>query len=401
MLDIFSMRSFFKFILSAIFVLMSTEDMMAYDCEVDGIYYNLRDGEAVVTYNSENRYSGSVTIPGSIIYEGKTYTVSKVGSSAFSNCEDLISVDMPNSITEIDNWAFQRCKNLASVKLSSNLKNISYMAFYECSQISSMSLPEGLETIGNEAFESCRNLSSINMPNSVISVGFRAFRWCDKLSTPLYNQRLFVFCPTSTQGQYAIPDGIQVVCSSAFEYCRTSSVVIPNSVTVIGSNAFCASSIESVTIPQQVKIIESYTFDRCYKLKKVVLPSSLDSIGNGAFNQIYDGIDVYCYATTPPSTTKANQSPSSFDLNLLTKSTLHVPAASIDKYTECYQWSEFGKIVALTDEELAAGIDADVKISNSSNIIYYDVSGRQHNVLQQGINIIQKSSGKRVKVMKR
>lgn len=85
----------------------------AYDVEIDGIYYNLSFEEkmAKVTYESyrSESYSGSVSIPSSITYQGKTYSVTSIGYSAFAYCSNLTDVDIPNSVTSIGNSAFYGC----------------------------------------------------------------------------------------------------------------------------------------------------------------------------------------------------------------------------------------------------------------------------------------------------
>ena len=68
----------------------------AYDFEVDGIYYGIKDNEAVVTFKEiffdhgavphhYSDYSGNVVIPSSVTHDGKTYPVTAIGSSAFNN----------------------------------------------------------------------------------------------------------------------------------------------------------------------------------------------------------------------------------------------------------------------------------------------------------------------------
>ena len=55
-------------------------------------------------------------------------------------------------------------------------------------------------------------------------------------------------------------------------------------------------------------------------------------------------LDVYCYAEKVPST-ESNAFNGSYPKN----ATLHVPDASIDSYKATEPWSDFGKIVALTE----------------------------------------------------
>ena len=83
----------------------------AYDAKIDGIYYILSRGDATVTYRDDsfNSYSGTVEIPATVTFNGKTYTVRRIGERAFRNCTGLTSVTIPNSVTNIDYFAFDRC----------------------------------------------------------------------------------------------------------------------------------------------------------------------------------------------------------------------------------------------------------------------------------------------------
>ena len=83
----------------------------AYDAKIDGIYYNFSGNNATVTYrsNSYNSYSGTVVIPEIVTYKGKIYSVTSIGSLAFSDCSGLTSVTIPNSVTSISNDAFYKC----------------------------------------------------------------------------------------------------------------------------------------------------------------------------------------------------------------------------------------------------------------------------------------------------
>ena len=101
-----------KKIVCILFVLLSFTTAHAYyDAYIDGIYYNLNseDKTAEVTKAYGNpSYSGSVSIPENITYDGVIYTVKSIGF-AFMNCTDLTSVTIPNSVTSIGVEAFSGC----------------------------------------------------------------------------------------------------------------------------------------------------------------------------------------------------------------------------------------------------------------------------------------------------
>ena len=100
----------------------------AYDVELDGIYYDLTEDGAIVTNRSNyvyNSYSDAVVIPPSINYGGVTYPVTAIGDMAFDSCENLTSVDIPNTVTSIGNNAFKNCRSLQkALKVSENLPSI-------------------------------------------------------------------------------------------------------------------------------------------------------------------------------------------------------------------------------------------------------------------------------------
>lgn len=161
-----------KFLFSAMMA-MSSLASFAYDFEVDGIYYAITSETNLtveVTYKSKSYhypssynaclYTGSITIPETVVSNGKAYTVTGIGAWAFgtisgiddfrSNMHNLKSISLPSTIEYIANTAFYCCVDLTYISLPANLKRIGNSAFYDCS-IVSMIIPACVNNIGNTA----------------------------------------------------------------------------------------------------------------------------------------------------------------------------------------------------------------------------------------------------------
>lgn len=158
-----------------------------YDFEVNGIFYgyNAEDQTAYVT-NGTEKYSGNVVIPETVTYNGRTMSVIGIGSDAFNNCFDLLSVQIPKSITYIGDRAFFDCVNIVSVILSENIISIGKYAFQRCEKLSSIKLPEQLKTIASAAFVSCIGLETLSIPSSVERIEGSAFAGCSGLKSIIF-----------------------------------------------------------------------------------------------------------------------------------------------------------------------------------------------------------------------
>ena len=94
-------------------MVLTNMSIYSYDVGIDGIFYNLSESEAEVTYEElsgsspyalYSLYTGTIVIPDSITYLGKIYNVTKIGMRAFYRCGGLNSVTVPNSVTTIGEY---------------------------------------------------------------------------------------------------------------------------------------------------------------------------------------------------------------------------------------------------------------------------------------------------------
>ena len=250
----------------------------AYDVELDGIYYDLTEDGAIVTNRSNyvyNSYSDAVVIPPSINYGGVTYPVTAIGDKAFNSCENLTSVDIPNTVTSIGNNAFKNCRSLTSINIPGSVKHIGQYAFQE-SGLTSITFPEGLESIGEFAFHRCSDLTSVNISSSVTDIALYAFPFCPSLvsitvdeGNPIYDSRNNCNAIIETEGNTVVVG------------CKNS--IIPNGVTGIGTEAFYGCDIADITLPNSLTHIAIYAFDECKALTSITIPASVTSIANTPF----------------------------------------------------------------------------------------------------------------------
>ncbi len=257
-----------KYFLSLLLALLLPATAIAYDFEVDGIYYNVIIGTATaaVTKNPD-RYSGEVTIPESVTFDGMTYTVTSIEDFACMGCYGLTGITIPNTVTHIGTWTFAYCSGLTDVSIPNSITNINSGAFAYCSGLTSMTIPNSVISIEDQTFENCRSLTSVSIGNSVTSIGHMAFWGCNSLTSV-------------TIGNSVISIG-----NEAFENCYAlSSVTIPNSVESIGNSAFdWCDSLTNVTIGKSVSSIGKNAFLHCRNLSSLAIPKSVISIGESAF----------------------------------------------------------------------------------------------------------------------
>ena len=185
------------------------------------IIYEVGENYTATVKKGIKELSGDVEIPNQFTYNGKTYSVTSIGESAFYNCSALTSIIIPNSVTSIGSSAFSGCSGLTSVTIPNSVTSIGSSVFSDCSGLTSVTIPSSVTSIGSSAFSGCSGLTSVTIPNSVTSIGGGAFHYCSGLTS------------------ITIPNSVTSIGSYAFEGCyNILSLVIGTNVTSIGYNAF-------------------------------------------------------------------------------------------------------------------------------------------------------------------
>ncbi len=149
-------------------------------------------------------------------------------------------------------------------------------AFWNCRSLSEIVIPSSVTSIGDWAFSFCASLIYISIPKSVICLNGNPFaKWNGKLECLSPN---FVFEDDILFNK----DKSRII---SFRNQNIKSYVIPSSVTSIGKGAFSfCDSLSEIVISSSVTSIGDLAFSCCRSLSEIVIPSSVTSIGVGAFS---------------------------------------------------------------------------------------------------------------------
>ena len=260
--------------------------------------------------------------------------VTTINPALFYSNNKLTSITIGSGVTTIGDNAFYSCGGAEEVSetvvtMGSNVTSIGINAFHDCPKLKSIALPSKLTTIGNGAF--CNTgLTSISIPASVMTIGDATFQDCNSMSsitiedseTPLtmpgtWYERPFLNNTattiyigrnlTLTGGENnpilyeatSVEFGPKVTTiNPALFYSnnKLTSITIGSGVTTIGEAAFysCGTywddennqGVEELVVimGSNVTSIGINAFHDCPKLKSIALPSTLATIGNGAFS---------------------------------------------------------------------------------------------------------------------
>ena len=140
--------------------------MFANGVKVGSLWYiiDTENKTATVTYSrasakeSENGYSGNITVPETIKYQKENYNVIAIGDSAFYRCFTLKTVKLPNSIKKINNSAFQVCRNMTSINITESVEEIGERAFSTDCSLMELNVPTTVTVIGEKAFYHVPNI---------------------------------------------------------------------------------------------------------------------------------------------------------------------------------------------------------------------------------------------------
>ena len=308
----------------------------------EGIEYILTKNDTYSVKSIGSCDSEAIVIPSE--YEGKPVT--SILDSAFKDCKNVKSIEVPNTVTKIGKGAFEGCIKLEKLVLPfvggslntngvagqstlfgyifgtektdgcygvkqmttksegytfyipSTLKIVRvsngalpYGTFYGIKSLTSLEIGGEVSLIGNRAFYGCTSLSELYLPDTYTKIEEYAFYNCSALTTidiPSNVSEIgaYAFSSCSSLESIKIPSGVSVIGEATFYKCgKLTEISVPSTVNEIGAHAFqeCTGTTR-IILADGVTTIGDYAFSKCSSLKEIQIPSSVESIGEKAFN---------------------------------------------------------------------------------------------------------------------
>ena len=177
--------------------------------------------------------------------------------------EDVYSVRIHPSVTVIPEEAFYQRKKLEEIELCEGLLEIGKKAFLECDVLIRITIPSTVTIIHECAFEKCRRLSYVKFlqGGSLREIGDYAFNHCISLKSI----------------RIRLPDSIEIIGNVAFNGCEIINFRTPSLMTTISSGMISnCMSLFSVELPENITRIGAYSFDGCTLLRNVAISFDTD-----------------------------------------------------------------------------------------------------------------------------
>lgn len=297
-------------------------------------YQILSDGTARIT-----QYTGSETdiiIPSEL--DG--YKVEILYSKVFSNCPNITSITIPDSVTVIYSDAFNGCTGLLNLYVDSNSESflskdgilydkpgsslvkypqgradksftvpdfvttVSKYAFYDCNLIEEVIIGDNVTTLQDFAFYNANALKNISIGKGIKCIDWYTFGYCSALESifipsniTYLDDRAFTGCTklaeinvASNNAEYSSNDGVLYDKSGEklLEYPMgktDKSFTVPNGVLIIEEYSFySAEHLEELNLDGTVTDIGNSAFSGCENLKSLRIGSSVQRIESYAFN---------------------------------------------------------------------------------------------------------------------
>ena len=245
-------------------------------------------------------------------------SVTAIGDSAFRSCDSLTSINIPESVTSIGSGAFEYCSSLTDVSItdleawcridfandSATPMRYAKNIWLDGQKLVSVTVPEGVTEVKAYTFCGFKDLIQVTIPKSVTTIGDRAFSGCSSLTSINIPERVtsigeYAFYDCSSLTGITIPEGVTAIDNYAFFLCYSLTDVSITDLAAWCNIAFVNEEanplykaenlylngelVETLEIPEGVTVIQPNVFRGATCIQRVALPKGLKGVAANAF----------------------------------------------------------------------------------------------------------------------
>lgn len=261
-----------------------------------GEQYTITDGTDGLVYELNSKGDGYVvtsciTIESDIVIPElyDNLPVREIGEAAF-RYDKIDSIVLPKSLRKIGNEAFLNITpategSLTSIVIPEGVEEIGDKSFYYCHTVKEITLPKTLKSIGTNAFGLNANLSKFYLEGGQSD-------YFEVSGNVLYTKgktELVCYPRGVKQTTYDLPETVEVVREGAMygnTYLTSINFKNGNKLREIGPRGFGAIwSLDDCDISRctNLKVIGEKAFSENKALKQMVVPESVETMGDGVF----------------------------------------------------------------------------------------------------------------------
>ena len=228
--------------------------------------------------------------------------VENIGSSAFYGNETLTDLYFNATSCVSANGAFNGCAALTNVAIGEGVVKIPSYFITNCDTVVDIVIPKSVTVIGNFAFSNNDGLETVRfnstgeiiIGNDILQASYKAMICCKENSYmhsyAMINGIKFAIVDGADNPKFEIKNDVLI------SYKGSAENVFVSAASKIGFGAFKGNeTLKSVELSSGVDRIFGSAFADCINLEKIIIPQNVSSIGDGAFTGC-EKLTIWCYA---------------------------------------------------------------------------------------------------------
>ena len=245
-------------------------------------------------------YYGTLTISGT----GKMASYSPGDAPWYSQRTKIRKITISEGVTSIGEYAFEECTNVTSISIPGSVTELNEYCFSACKSMKNITIPQSVTRIADGVFDACEKLTDIYYGGTdaswkhitswnaglggnvtIHSTGVFTGKCGDNLTWTIDNNEVLTISGTGRIPDYNDPSSGGNNTAPWYGYAyQIKKVVLGSGVQNIGNNAFAGCyGMTDITIPDGVTSIGDSAFDWCSALTEISIPGTVSSIGDSAF----------------------------------------------------------------------------------------------------------------------